>query len=256
MPTIRNYVGSSRYSDNSFEIKDYQTSFFSGANVTAKNTSTINLSEYAMIRNGAYRKLVKAYYARGKEDQQEVNKTDSKPKLSFMAGNAGDLSKSAQVLMQNSLWEKKNITEKDTNGGEYKAKYDYDWEKITNAVEAFVNDYNETVNEAGKSSNKDVLSNTLRMVKDTASSAKMLGRIGISINSNNKLELDKDALKQSDISTLKMLFTGHNSYAKKVASRGNAIAIAAANAGGIYTSNGGYSSTLSEFISGKIDTKK
>jgi hypothetical protein len=255
MPTIRNYVGSSRYSYNSFGIKDYQTSFFSGANVTAKNTSTINLSEYAMIRNGAYRKLVKAYYARGKEEQ-EADKTDSKPKLSLMAGNAGDLSKSAQALMQNSLWNKKKITENDTNSGEDKTKYDYDWTKITNAVEAFVNDYNETVNEAAKSSNKDVLSNAVWLTKDTAASAKMLARIGVSVNSNNKLELDKDALKQSDISTLKMLFTGHNSYAKKVASRGNAIAMAAANAGGIYTSNGGYSSTLSEFISGKIDTKK
>ena len=37
---------------------------------------------------------------------------------------------------------------------------------------------------------------------------------------------------------------------------GNAIAMAASNAGGTYTSSGTYSSALSQVVSSKIDTKE
>ena len=83
-----------------------------------------------------------------------------------------------------------------------------------------------------------------------------MGKVGITVGSGNKLELDEDALKSADISTLKTLFTGYNSYADKIMTKGNAMATAAANAGGAYTNNGTYSSALSQLVSSKIDTKE
>ncbi|MBR6475011.1 MAG: flagellar filament capping protein FliD [Lachnospiraceae bacterium] len=94
------------------------------------------------------------------------------------------------------------------------------------------------------------------MTKTTFVSEGMLAKVGITIGSGNKLELDEDKLKEADISTLKTLFTGHNSYADKIVSKGNAIAMAASNAGGTYTSSGTYSSALSQVVSSKIDTKE
>ena len=44
----------------------------------------------------------------------------------------------------------------------------------------------------------------------------MLAKIGITIGKGNKLELDEDALKQADISSLKTVFTGYNSFGKHI----------------------------------------
>ena len=46
------------------------------------------------------------------------------------------------------------------------------------------------------------------MTKTTKSTESLLERAGISVGADNKLELDEDALKKADISTLKSIFTG------------------------------------------------
>lgn len=42
----------------------------------------------------------------------------------------------------------------------------------------------------------------------TDKNSNMLAKIGITIGKGNKLELDEDALKQADISSLKTVFAG------------------------------------------------
>mgnify|MGYP003391490381 CR=1 FL=1 len=66
-------------------------------------------------------------------------------------------------------------------------------------------------------------------------------------------KLDEDALKKADISTLKTLFTGHNSFADKVSMKANSISNAAARYTGTYKSNGTYNNALSELVSKKVD---
>ena len=70
---------------------------------------------------------------------------------------------------------------------------------------------------------------------------------------DNKLKMDEETLKKSDISTLKILFTGHNSFADKVSVKANSISNAAARSSGTYKSNGKYSNALSELVSSKVD---
>lgn len=65
------------------------------------------------------------------------------------------------------------------------------------------------------------------MTKTTSAYEKTLAKVGITISGNNKLELDEDELKNADIASLKNLFTGHNSFADKIMSKGNTIASAA-----------------------------
>ena len=69
----------------------------------------------------------------------------------------------------------------------------------------------------------------------------------------NKLELDEDALKKSDISSLKSVFTGYNSYASKISQKATSIGNAANRATATYTNNGTYSKVDYSFTSSKID---
>ena len=81
----------------------------------------------------------------------------------------------------------------------------------------------------------------------------MLAKIGITIGKGNKLELDEDALKQADISSLKTVFTGYNSFVSKISQKATGISNAANRASATYTNNGTYSKTDSSLTSSKID---
>ena len=255
MATIRE-ISNGNYFDDYYTGKNsnYANAFLSGLNVNNDNSSSFSLTDYAMIKKGTYGKLMKAYYAQEKAGKAASG--DSASKLSLMAGNAGSLARSTQALMQTSLWEKKKITEKNEKTGEEVTKEDYDWNSITKAFKSFVDSYNSAVDEAGKSNVRGVLQNAAWMTQFTSKSEKLLNKVGITVVSGNKLELDEEKLKTADISTLKTLFTGYNSFADKIMTKGNAIAMAAANAGGTYTNKGSYSSALSQLVSSKIDTKE
>lgn len=254
MATIRDYMSGSYY-DNTGNYGNANANsnlFLSDLSVSSDNSS-FNLSDYAAIKNGSYGKMLKAYYA-----QQEAGKTssgDTAQKLTLMQSSANSLSKSVQNLMKDSLWEKKTKTEKDETTGEEKEVTDYDWDAIVKAVNSFVESYNDTALKAAESNTKNVLRNAAWMVSTTSANSNLLAKVGISIGSGNKLEVDEETLRNADISTLKNLFTGYNSYASHINQKANSISNAAAGAGSIYTSNGTYSSALSSFVSSKVDTK-
>ena len=127
------------------------------------------------------------------------------------------LKKSADALNDASLWEKKKIKKKDVKTGEETEVEDYDWDAITKKVKSFIDDYNDVVKEAGESNTKDVLRNASWMTGMTDKTSHLLSKIGITIGKGNKLELDEDELKKADISSLKTVFTGYNSFAGKTA---------------------------------------
>ena len=170
-----------------------------------------------------------------------------------MKTGADALKKSADALNNDELWEKKIIKKKDEKTGEEIEVEDYDWEAITKAVKSFVEDYNDVVEQAGNSNSKDVLRNAVWMTGITESNENMLSKIGITVCKGNKMELDEDALKKADISSLKTLFTGHNSFADKVSMKASSISHAAARSSGTYKSNGTYNNALSELVSSKVD---
>ena len=107
--------------------------------------------------------------------------------------------------------------------------------------------------QAGDSNSKDVLRNAVWMTGITEANENMLSKIGITVGKGNKMELDEDALKKADISSLKTLFTGHNSFADKVSMKASSISHAAARSSGTYKSNGTYNNALSELVSSKVD---
>ena len=109
------------------------------------------------------------------------------------------------------------MKKKDEKTGEETEVEDYDWDAITKKVKSFIDDYNDVVKEAGESNTKDVLRNASWMTGMTDKTSHLLSKIGITIGKGNKLELDEDELKKADISSLKTVFTGYNSFAGKTA---------------------------------------
>lgn len=243
------------------DFKNY-ANYDSGYDFSALMGGTANssgnlLSDYASIKNGSYGKLLKAYYA-----QQDAERTalsgDTSQKLTLMRSSADSLKKSADALNDSSLWEKKKIKKKDEETGEEIEVEDYDWNAITKAVKSFVDDYNSVVEKAGDSDTKNVLRNAGWMTNITDKAQNLLSQVGITVGRGNKLELDEDALKKANITTLKSLFTGYGSFADKISQKADSISNAAARTKGAdktYTSGGGYSDTLSKLLSSTIDEK-
>lgn len=232
---------------------------FSSLTGGSANSSNNLLSDYASIKNGSYGKLLKAYYA--KQDAEKASASgDSRQKLTLMRAGADSLQKSADALNDASLWEKKKMIKKDEETGEETEVEDYDWDAITKAVKSFIADYNSVVGRAGDSDTKNVLRNAMWMTGVTDSFEKLLSKVGITIGKGNKLELDENALKESNMTTLKSLFTGMGSYADKISQKAGSLSKVAANAaakvkGTMYTKNGAYSDTLSELFSNTLDKK-
>lgn len=190
----------SRYNTN----MDYSTLFGGGAPYIDSSMGGINVSDYAMIKNGSYGRLMKAYYA--KQDADKLSQTgDSSKTLTLMRSSADSLKKSAEALGNASLYEKKKFKKKDEETGEETEVEDYDWDAITKAVKSFVDDYNVVVEQAGNSETKNVLRNAAWMTSITEKAGNLLSKAGITVGKGNKLEFDEDALKKKTRTKTRMI---------------------------------------------------
>lgn len=205
---------------------------FSSLNSGSTKTSTmfgtsdllgINYSDYATIKNGSYTKLMKAYYAKeasGDSSSSSITSTstskDSSKTLANIESAAENLKKASEALRTNgdkSLFTKKQVIDKDG-----KVSYEYDTDKIYKAVSEFVDSYNKMIKEGGDSNTNSILRSTKSMVNLTKANSSMLGSVGITIGTDNKLSIDETAFKKADMNTVKSLFhtTGGFGYQTSV----------------------------------------
>ena len=159
------------------------STLFSGFNSSSSNNSfgigSLDLSTYNSIKTGAYKQLLKSYYAKNpvssnssssKTDNssattissQKINATKTKDASKAVVNDATDLRKT-------SLWQKKSVTNED---GTTENKYDAD--AIYKAVSAFVKDYNSMIDATGDSSDTSVLWKASKMVNTTKAKSKEL----------------------------------------------------------------------------------
>ncbi len=206
-------------------------------------SSGINFGDYNAIRNGSYRKLLKAYYADEKTTTSKKNTTTKKDDyttdrtgLTLMKKDADELKDSAKALSDSSLW-------KQTNGS-------YDMDKITKAVKDFASDYNDVISQSAKVSNKDITQYKNWMSSMTSTMSKALSQVGVSAGVDGKLTVDEDTLKNADIKNLKSLFSGNTSYTSQIEQKASNISSAALRNSSLYSSNGMLSGTLASTFSG------
>ncbi len=219
------------------------TNLFGNVSNTQTN-NTFSLADYASIRNGSYGKLLKAYYAKQDSEKDEAKIEAENKELAVLKQEADDLKSAMLDVMDEDLYEKKKIKDKDGKETE-----DYDWDAITKAMKAYVENYNTLVDKTAESDDKSVLRNGVWMTKATSVNAKLLSEVGITIGEGNKLSLDEDELKEANMSTLKSLFTGHSSYADDVLRNASKVSTAAVAAAGKSGSTYNGSGELDKIIS-------
>ena len=237
--------------------QDYSYLFQSMTTSRGNSLGNLNfLSDYASIKNGSYGKLMKAYYAKdaadktaseGKDTETKKNSistaADSAKTLSEIEKAADAMKESADSLLvkgSKSVFRKKN--EKATVSEEY------DTDAIYKAVSGFVTDYNDLLSKTSAASSKNLQSKADTLAAVTTANAKLLSRVGITVNSDSSLSLDEEAFKKSDMGTVKNLFGTTGAYGYKVSAQASMIDYTAAKEStrsNTYTANGTYSNVYS-----------
>ncbi len=234
---------------------DYSTLFsgmFSGSSNSMTGLSSNNLlADYASIKNGSYGKLLKAYYKKvSAEDdttKTSANKYSSKPGASTSLDSTETLAKiqsttdalkeSADALLEKG---KNSVFDSEKENAAY------------NAVSDFVKDYNAVLDATDKANSTSILQKTLSMVNTTKANETMLSKVGITINEDNSLSLDKETFDKADKTTLKNVFQGTGSYGYSVSASASFINFKAdteATKANTYNSFGNYNAN---FTSGSI----
>ncbi len=217
------------------------SSFFN--NTQSSTFGSINFSDYALIKSGSYKKLMKAYFSQQKETSTSKADTTDKKKttdvtdttgLTKMKSEADELKTAAEACTQSDLW-------KQTNG-------EYDKDKIASAVKKFVSEYNDVIDQNAKVSSRDVSQQTGFMTSMSKTMSGALSKIGITVETDGKMSVDDDAFSKADMKDVKSLFSGSHSYVSQIAQNASAISSAALRSSSMYSSNGTLSSTLSSLF--------
>lgn len=229
--------------NNQSNISNLYNSIF-GIGSSNNGGSSYGLNDLAMIRNGSYGKLMKAYYATEGAGKTDSCKTDTETKeeqtkLVNVKSQAASLNNSLEDLRSKSLYE---ATGTDENG-----KNTYDQDKITKSVKDFVDKYNAYVKSSSDVDSVSILKKSVNIVGFTAKNATMLSKIGITIGENNQLTVNEDKLKNASVHDVSSLFQGSGSYgdavqnlARQSYQLANSQAYQRSN-GSSYTYSGGYS---------------
>ena len=215
---------------------DYSFLFSSLGKGAASVAGSNFLIQYASIKDGSYGKLMKAYYAETANDtvksivndKNTSGRADAKT-LAEVQSTADALKDAADALLEkgsDSVFAKKDVTTVDENGVETTQK-DYDREAIFQAVDTFVTSYNSAVDAMEESGSSSIENRAKNMVNATKANEKMLGKLGITINSDNTLSLDKEAFMKADMSTAKSLFGENGSYGYRVSAQASMISFTA-----------------------------
>lgn len=177
------------------------------------DSSSYGISDLAMIRNGSYGKLMKAYYATENAGETASSKTEEEikadqTKLVSVKSQAASLNSSLEDLRSKSLYE--------PTGTDEKGKNTYDQDKITKSVKDFVDKYNSYVKSSSDVDSVSILKKSVSMIGFTAKNAGMLSKIGITIGENNQLTINEDKLKSASVHDVSSLFQGLGSYGDSV----------------------------------------
>lgn len=213
------YTGSNQ---NYFNL--FQTSSSNGA-------ANVNfLSDYASIKNGSYGKLLKSYYSMDKDSGTSA---------------AGNGSSSGKTVLDRILEEKKNPTiSKEVQEANSrltagipslsssisKLQDDKTYtsedgtsasDKVVAAMKSFVENYNDVVSAAKKSTLTNKTTYVANIMNNTSANSDKLSELGITINANGTLQLNENKLKAADVSKVQELFSKDDllSYGSRISSR-------------------------------------
>ncbi len=245
------------------------STLFSGFNRDNSLTSGLygSLSELNSIRSGNYKRLLTKYYGDMSADTKTSSKVERKTdtfdwrKLKEQTSSSSktttakqstatsaastselaDVKKSAETLKNSAS----NLLKRG-KGSVFSKKEDgtYDADKIYEAVDQFVKDYNGLIDGMSKADSKLIARNANSMINSTKANSRVLSKFGITIGEDNKLSIDKDKFKASDMASVSSLFSGSGSFGYQVSTSASVInynAQSEASKANTYTGTGSYS---------------
>ena len=226
---------------------DYSV-FFGGS---SSNSSTgVDLTSYMSIKNGSYRKLLKGYYGSQKQEAKSLV-GDSGDKLTRIRSTADSLKKKADVLSSDKLWATEEI--EDETSGRKKEVFSNP-EAIVKAVKDFADSYNQAIDAAYNSKTKSVLRCGEWLDTMTEKHGRLLNEVGITVGADGKLSVNEEELKKANITTMKSLFQGIDSYAVKVSAKAAGLSNAAATKEATYSADGTWIKSISTVAESRINT--
>lgn len=195
-------AGLSNIGNNS---NDMFSNFF-GTNTSNNTNQSGMIGDMAMIRNGAYKKALKAYY------RDEEGKSDSK--ISGKESTATIEERSKALKAKEAASDFSAVVEELKNA-DFSPE---NREKTMETIKSFIEKYNALIDAGSAPDNKAILQNTLWLTKDTKVNAGLLEDVGIKTTEGNKLELNEDKFKNVRTTDLESLFKG-NGFARKLLER-------------------------------------
>lgn len=218
----------------------YSASSISNSFLSGLNTSNSDLysafTDYSNLQKAGYRSLMRSVYS-NQDNASKISSANTqtgaqinKIKTAFesISTSGSSLSKSASALSSSALY----------------SEAESDPTKLVSAVKDFASDYNKVVDSLEETSSTELLRRGVFMTQTTASNSRLLADIGIKIGKDNKLTVDEEKLKKADLSTVKLLFSGNNSYGDMIAQKGSQISSNASRFSSslpnVYKSDGSY----------------
>ena len=219
----------------------------SSANSAANDSLLgIDIASAVSLKNGSYGKLLKNYYRQSAEEaRSQVGDTDAK--LTRIKSSADQLEMAADSLNNSKLWETTSVKE---NGRESQQLANSD--KALLAVKDFIDAYNSAIDEAADSETKSVLRKAGWMANMTRENSNLLREAGITVGADDKLSINESTFKNANVSTIKELFAGNDSYASRVSAKAAGISLSAGQTEGIYTSSGTWSGDMNSLAESTI----
>ena len=225
-----------------FNVKQDYSFLFSSLS-SSKNSNnlfnSINLSDYNSIKSGTYGKLLKEYYRKtdtdstketSKKSTVEKNESVSVKELKQIQTDANALRDSASKLMQR---------------GSSSVLGSGDMEKAYAAVKEFADNYNTLMEEGTESDSKSIMRSSEGLVDLMKDYEDSLNEIGITIEKDNTLAVNKDTFLKSSMDKVQDLFRGNNSLSYLTSMRAVTISNTAyneSNKSNLYTGDGSYTS--------------
>lgn len=195
----------------------FMNSFFGTSSGGSGSSLLSSLGDLQMIKSGAYKKAMKAYYANQVSSSKSSGKdkdvdtisgsgmADSKAKLSNLKSSAQKLYESANKLKT--------------------ADYSKDAkpEDLLDKAKNFVDSYNSTLSTTKNMNSYSILQTAVWGTEQMNMSEGLLNKVGISIGENNSLSLDEEKFKAAKMSDLKALFSGSGSLAGRISQKASTM---------------------------------
>lgn len=191
-----------------------------------------NVSDYNLIKSGAYKKLLNSYYGNSTRSKTLSDNSDSldagkKEKINLVAANTDS------KALASSIADLSGVAVSDENR-----------EELKTSIKKVVEDYNKLIDSGSEVDNTSVLRNVLWMTKGTEGNSGVLSDIGITIGEGNKLSFDEAKFDNASLSDVTTLTKGKDSFFGRVMTRALTVSREAAAAvnknltGSVYSRDG------------------